>query len=115
MSGDVPRVACRRETEVVAYGGCRGRDAGVGDVGVTGLRSRDHARIIAARLYKEGTGSSLERDHARTEEREEGQPSHVDREDTTRGGRSGGGRSSLRRAEEESGHEAGSEEVRGER
>ncbi|KAK9165493.1 hypothetical protein Scep_000684 [Stephania cephalantha] len=50
--------------------GCGGRDAGVGDVGVTGLRSRDHARIIAARLYKEGRGARLEGDHARTEERE---------------------------------------------
>ncbi|KAK9167396.1 hypothetical protein Scep_002587 [Stephania cephalantha] len=81
--------------------------------------------LIVTRLSKRkknpedagGTGSSAERDHARTEESvKERRPSHVDREDTTRGGRSGGGRSSCGEAGG-SGHEAGSEEVaaRGER
>ncbi|KAK9132102.1 hypothetical protein Scep_011630 [Stephania cephalantha] len=44
-----------------------------------------------------GDGELVERDHARTEEREEGHPSHVDQRDTKQRSRSGGGRSVCER------------------
>ncbi|KAK9088701.1 hypothetical protein Scep_027783 [Stephania cephalantha] len=49
------------------------------------LRETDAENILCVGFGRDagGTGSSLEGDHARTEEREGGQPSHVDQRDTT--------------------------------